>query len=292
MKRVLKAIVVMAVAGILLTSAFPAFAIGFDAEKVYESVFVIYADNFIGSGFAIGGNCIVTNAHVVDGAENIVIATYGGDRYKAGVFAMDDDLDIAVLTVSQAQFQPLPVADVGACKIGDDIYTIGAPDSMAYTLTKGVVSAKERVVGKQAYIQIDAAVNAGNSGGPLLNDRGEVLGINTLKMSDSEGIGLSIPMDTVCDYLVRSGIKLDDDNNVASTLEAPQTSEVTKPAPEASSGGVNSANSANPILIVFLCLSVLLNIALIIVLVYERRKPPKLKTDPSERTDFEIEIEE
>ena len=95
-------------------------------------------------------------------------------------------------------------------KTGDDIYAIGAPKGMAYTLTKGGVSAKERMIGNKSYIQIDAAINEGNSGGPLLNDAGQVLGMNTLKMSDSEGIGLAIPVNRICEYLKSLGIELKD----------------------------------------------------------------------------------
>lgn len=292
MKRILKTVFAIIIVIGLLAPATPVYAIGFEAEKVYESVFVVYTDDTVGSGFAIGVNCIVTNAHVVENANNIVVTTYSGNSYEASIFAIDDDLDIAVLVVSGTQFQALSVADIDTCKIGDDIYTIGAPDSMAYTLTKGIISAKERTVGRQTYIQIDAAINAGNSGGPLLNDSGEVLGINTLKMSDSEGIGLAIPMDTVCEYLVSSGIELDDNNNVLGILEIPEVSEMISPVSDAANNDDYSKNSADTVLLVFLCLSGSLNIVLITVLICKKKKRLPVKADPSERTDFEIEIED
>ncbi len=100
-------------------------------------------------------------------------------------------------------------------KTGDDIYAIGAPKGMAYTLTKGSVSAKERMIGKDPCIQIDAPINQGNSGDPLLNDAGEVLGMNTMKMSDSEGIGLAIPISRICDYLSSIGIALSNSGTAA-----------------------------------------------------------------------------
>ena len=309
MKRVFKAVSVWIVMSVLLASAAPLRAIGFDAERVYASVFVVYADNAVGSGFSVGGNCIVTNAHVVENAGGIYVSTYGGELYAAEVYAMDEELDIAVLTVSEALFEALPVADIAACKIGDDIYTIGAPNSMAYTLTKGVISAKERVIRKQTYLQIDAAINAGNSGGPLLNDSGEVLGMNTLKMSDSEGIGLSIPINTICDYLVSCGVSLDDSFHVSGALEtrqleaggsAPGTdasdtetggSDTGAGGPDSGAGGIadDDGDSAGPVLIVLLCLSGALNIALVAVLIWGKRKRAA-KPDPSERTDFEIEF--
>ena len=183
----LSLIMVMAV---LLASTLSVSAIGFEAETVYESVFVIYSGNSLGSGFAVGENCIVTNAHVIGNEENITVITYGGAEHKATVLGINVYEDIAVLIVEDAVFPYLTIADTSTMKTGDDIYAIGAPKGMAYTLTKGGISAKERMIGNRAYIQIDAAINEGNSGGPLLNDAGQVLGMNTLKMSDTEGIGL------------------------------------------------------------------------------------------------------
>ena len=188
-KVLLSLIIVVAV---LFASTLSVSAIGFEAETAYESVFVIYSGNSLGSGFAVGENCVVTNAHVIDNPRNITVETYGGTKYKASVLGINEQQDIAVLIVQDAQFPYLDIADLSTMKTGDDIYAIGAPHGMAYTLTKGGISAKERMVGNQSYIQIDAPINQGNSGGPLLNDDGQVLGMNTLKMSDSEGIGLAI----------------------------------------------------------------------------------------------------
>lgn len=278
--------------GMLLAVTISAYAIGFDAETVYESVVVVYADNAIGSGFAIGENCIITNAHVVKNANSITVSTYGGESYEASVYVLDRKLDLAVLTVSQDVFRPLPIADVNACKIGDDIYTIGSPNSMAYSLTKGVISAKDRKIGTHKYIQIDAAINAGNSGGPLLNENGEVLGVNTMKMSDSEGIGLSIPINAVCTFLTENSIELNENNTVSGILIMPQPEDTAAPIVEPNGSDDYQKGSSDSVLIELLSISVLLNIVLIIVLIHGKRKTPLVKADPSERTDFEIEIEE
>jgi len=294
MKRVLRYICIAIVVIVLFTPTMSVYAIGFDAESVYESVMVVHAGNSLGSGFAIGENCIITNAHVVDNASSISVSTYSGDIYEAAVFACDEDLDLAALVVLNAEFSPLPVADIDACRIGDDIYTIGAPKSMTYTLTKGVISAKQRMVRAKEYIQIDAAINAGNSGGPLLNESGEVLGVNTLKMSDSEGIGLAIPMRIVCAFLSDSNIELDDNRLVVGALQLPE------PEPELPTDLVeDSADSTDPrasktngVLIVLLCVSVSLNIVFAIGYIRRKKKRTIMMTDPSERTDFEIEIEE
>ena len=209
------------VAAVLFASASSVSAIGFDAEKAYESVFVVYSGTSLGSGFAIGENCVITNAHVIADPNNIAIVTYDGTEYAASLFGINEDEDIAVLVIENATFPYLMMANLSAVKIGDDIYTIGAPKGMAYTLTKGTISAKERIIREKSYIQIDAAINEGNSGGPLLNDSGEVLGMNTLKMTDSEGIGLSIPTDRIENYLKSLGIETDEKGNIPDAVQPP-----------------------------------------------------------------------
>ena len=177
MKSLKMLLLLMVVTAVLLATSLPAFAIGFVAEEVYESVFVVYSGNSLGSGFAIGKECIVTNAHVIENINDVTIKTYSGKEHRAFVIGIDEAKDIAVLGVDGIEFPYLSVADPSTIKTGDDIYAIGAPKSMAYTLTKGVISAQNREIGGNKYIQIDAAINQGNSGGPLLNDAGQVLGM-------------------------------------------------------------------------------------------------------------------
>ena len=126
---------------LLFALSAPAYAIDFDAETAYESIFVIYSGNSIGSGFAIGPNAVVTNAHVVDDADDILLQSYEGKTYRADVHLIDETLDLAVLRVHDADFVPLEPGDCDALKIGDDIYAIGAPQSMSYTLTEKPASA-------------------------------------------------------------------------------------------------------------------------------------------------------
>ncbi len=286
---------------ILLAATFSASAIGFNAEEKYNSVFVIISGNSLGSGFAIGENCVITNAHVIGNTRSIQINTYSGEKYSATLIGMDEDLDIAVLSVSGAKFPILKLGDHNKMNTGDDVYAIGAPKSMAYTLTKGVISAKERVISKHTYIQTDAAINEGNSGGPLVNDAGEVIGINTLKMLNSEGIGLAIPMNVLRDFVKSLNIETDENGNVTSTLggapsgnggsETPSTDKdddsETLPRPERS-----KKDSKNLILIIALVVSVLLNVLLFILLLLKKSVPDtiKIETDQSDRTDFDIDI--
>ncbi len=288
-KRIVKIVCVVVVT---LAVFFPAYAMDFDVEKIYESVFVIYSGNSLGSGFAIGENCIITNAHVIN--KNCVtrVATYGGEYFDTFVIVVDESRDIAILGVKGSDFTPLRVAELSNIKIGDDVYVIGAPNSLAYTLTKGVISAKDRKVGRYTYLQTDAAINTGNSGGPLLNESGEVVGVNSYKMSDSEGIGLAIPIDIVTELLDNSGIKLDDYGNVSGTVSEPDVhSEEKNDEPNSSSGAENAESNMKVFLLsIGLAVSLLLNIVLLIILICRKRKKVYITTDPSERTDFDIDI--
>ena len=288
-------IVIICVVAVALASSVPAYAIGFDAEQIYGSVFVIYSGRSLGSGFAVGENCIITNAHVLEDDADIKIATYDGQYYDAFTIAVDKSRDIAILGVTGGSFTPLHVANASAVKIGDDVYAIGAPNSMAYTLTKGVISAKDRRVGRYTYLQTDAAINTGNSGGPLLNDLGEVVGVNSYKMSDSEGIGLAIPIDTVVELLENEGVPLDEYGSVIGAVVQLFDIEDGVEQEQDSAHGNDQTGSKQrdgmvTVLIIGLVLSLLLNIVLVIALVYRKQKNIYIPADPSERTDFDIDI--
>ena len=289
MKTVKKLLAVLCVMAFMLACLPACYALNFDAEEIYQSIFVIYSGNAMGSGFALGENCIITNAHVISDPTDVTISTYSGEQYTAYVAAMDETLDIAVLIVPGVTFVPLKVADLNELNIGDDVCAIGAPNSLAYTLTKGVVSSKDRVYGRQHFIQTDAAINKGNSGGPLLNDAGEVVGVNTYKMSDAEGIGLAIPIDVVMEYLESGNFPLDDGGNIA---QPPEPSETT-PAPSLPS--VQTVRSGVPVLLpvilaVLLAASLIVNGVLASALSREKKKNASLRYDPTERTDFDIEF--
>lgn len=298
MKPIKVLLSLMIVVAILFASTFSVYAIGFNAEEVYESVFVVYSGNSLGSGFAVGKNCIVTNAHVISNERNVYVKSYGGEEYQATILGINESQDIAVLVITGAEFSYLPIADLSVMNTGDDIYAIGAPKSMAYTLTKGVISAKERIVGYNTYIQIDAAINEGNSGGPLLNDTGQVLGMNTLKMSDSEGIGLATPANVICEYLNELGIELDSSGNVLDGV-FPSTGDTIEPTQSNSNGKTQndkpSTESKSIPIITYVAFaiagaSLISNVVLFILLIYQKKKNLTLKYDPKERTDFDIDI--
>jgi len=159
-----------------------------------------------GSGFVLDDvGHIVTNYHVIEGAENVVVQFYNGVQAPAEIIGSDQDTDIAVLKVNPADLDLRPVrfGDIDDLEVGDRIIVIGNPFGNANTLTTGIVSAMGRHIDvpESQYllpevIQTDAAINPGNSGGPMLNVRGEVVGVAFMLQSTSNasaGIGFGIP---------------------------------------------------------------------------------------------------
>lgn len=275
---------------LLLTLSFPVFAIGFKAEDKYDSVFVITSGNSLGSGFSVGENCIISNAHVILNQKDVQVTTYDGKKYNANVFCIDTALDIAVLQIDNVKLPYLTVEDYNSLAVGSDVYTIGAPNSMSYTLTKGVLSAKDRQLGNYKYIQLDAAINKGNSGGPLLNDNGNVIGVNTLKVGETEGIGLAIPMTTVCEFLKTNGINIDVSGNVVGNIEKNNLSS-TQAVDSTVSKQVQS-NKSEIWQWIFIGIGgfiVLVVTSIIMVFIYKNRTI-KPKLDNTDRTDFDIDI--
>lgn len=152
----------------------------------------------LGSGFVVSKNgFIVTNNHVISRAEDIQVVLYDGSRYTAEIVGQDIKTDLAVLKIKpEKKLKPVVFGDSGKLRIGDWVMAIGNPFGLGYTVTVGIVSAKGRSLGLGAYddfIQTDASLNPGNSGGPLFNLGGEVVGVNTAIAARGQGIGFSIP---------------------------------------------------------------------------------------------------
>jgi serine protease Do len=193
-------------------------AIDFDAEEVYESVVVITSGNNMGSGFAIGKNIIITNSHVISDKNRITVLVYQDKGYPTTLLAIDEGLDIAILKIEDLELPFLIITNYEDVLLGSDVYAIGAPKSMVYTITKGILSAKERQLGRQHYLQTDTSIHSGNSGGPLLNAKGEVIGVNTLKFQDVEGIAFAIPMSVVSRFLKFNEIEILEQMDIIETL--------------------------------------------------------------------------
>jgi serine protease Do len=161
----------------------------------------------LGSGFIVDSQGhVVTNAHVVDGADTVKVKLFDDREYRAKVVGKDERLDVAVLQLQNAPAD-LPLASLGqsdSLRVGEYVVAIGNPFGLGNTVTMGIVSAKGRTIGAGPYddfIQTDASINPGNSGGPLFNLRGQVVGINTAINPQGKGIGFAIPVDAVKDVL-------------------------------------------------------------------------------------------
>lgn len=163
----------------------------------------------LGSGFIIDRNgTILTNYHVVDGAQKISVTLSDGKSYDAKVLGKDQKTDIAVIKIDAGQDLPaVTLGDSDRLDVGEWVMAIGNPFGLDHTVTSGIVSAKGRQIGAGPYdnfIQTDASINPGNSGGPLINLRGEVVGITTAIYSQSGGnigIGFAIPTNSIKEVL-------------------------------------------------------------------------------------------
>ncbi len=169
----------------------------------------------LGSGFIIDEKgIVVTNNHVIQDAEDIIIRVNGDKEFKAKVIGSDPLSDIAVLQLeTDEKFLPVKFGNSDKARIGDWVIAIGNPFGLGGTVTSGIISARNRSIGLsryEDYIQTDASINSGNSGGPLFDMNGDVIGINTaiLGRSGSIGIGFSIPSNSaklVIDQLIKFG---------------------------------------------------------------------------------------
>jgi serine protease Do len=154
----------------------------------------------VGSGFILSSDgFIMTNAHVVEGADEVMVTLTDKREFKARIVGADKRTDVAVVKIQATGLPAVKVGDVSRLRVGEWVMAIGSPFGLENTVTAGIVSAKQRDTGDYLpFIQTDVAINPGNSGGPLINMRGEVVGINSQIYSRSGGfmgISFAIPMD-------------------------------------------------------------------------------------------------
>jgi serine protease Do len=163
----------------------------------------------LGSGFIINAEgYIITNYHVTDNASEIIVTLSESKKeYEAKIVGKDQKLDIALIKIETNEKLPVVIlGDSEALQVGEWVVAIGNPFGLGGTVTAGIVSQKGRVIGAGPYdnfIQTDASINPGNSGGPLFNMKGEVVGVNTAIIAGGQGIGFTIPINTVKDILVQ-----------------------------------------------------------------------------------------
>jgi serine protease Do len=154
----------------------------------------------VGSGFVLSADgLIMTNAHVIEGADEVIVTLTDKREFKAKIMGSDKRSDIALVKIEAVGLPAVKVGDVNRLKVGEWVMAIGSPFGLDNTVTAGIVSAKQRDTGDYLpFIQTDVAINPGNSGGPLINMRGEVVGVNSQiysRSGGSMGISFAIPMD-------------------------------------------------------------------------------------------------
>ncbi len=182
-------------------------------EDFLHSVVVIKSEtekgDSIGTGIILSSDgYIVTNHHVIKDADAVYVWLYGSETpEKASIVGHREIDDIAVIKIEKTSLRPATFASSASCRVGERVYAIGTPegDEFGWSVTQGIISCPDREIKlynsdgtlkkKMHVVQTDASVNHGNSGGPLINSRGEVVGIITLKLTDSAGMGFAIPSD-------------------------------------------------------------------------------------------------
>ncbi|MDR2360160.1 MAG: S1C family serine protease [Oscillospiraceae bacterium] len=192
--------------------------VGISVNIEYTGWFGQQSGTISGSGFIVSEDgYIVTNNHVIQDAYNsnldVLVTAYDGTQYHAVIVGAEASVDIALLKIeSEEKLKPLKFGTLDDMKIGEDVYAIGNPMTyLTFTFTEGILSAKDRAISTDTYsddtinmFQMSAPINSGNSGGPVLNNRGEVIGIAAAKntsTSDAEGLCFAVPIDDVISYI-------------------------------------------------------------------------------------------
>jgi S1-C subfamily serine protease len=172
-------------------------------EQSLRGVVSIGTDKSAGTGFLIEDNgYIVTNYHVIEGAQRIQVLTYDRDVMDAELMGYDINRDVALLKIS-GNYNSLDLANSDNLQVGNKVIAIGNPLGLSFTVTEGIVSATNRVGpnGYAEYIQTDVSLNPGNSGGPLIDTKGKVVGVNNFKVGGAENIGFALESNALKDVV-------------------------------------------------------------------------------------------
>lgn len=171
-------------------------------EEAVKGVVSVGTDKGAGSGFIISSDgYIVTNEHVISGGSNIKVLLYDGRIVNAYLIGGDPFRDIALLKIAGSGYDNLDFADSNDVQVGQKVIAIGNPLGLSFSVAEGIVSAIHRIGPNERaeYIQTDVSLNPGNSGGPLIDKQGKVVGINNFKIGDSEGLGFALESDYIQD---------------------------------------------------------------------------------------------
>jgi len=170
-------------------------------EHAIKAVVTVSTDNSLGSGFFVNdAGYIVTNYHVIDdNVEAIRVLTYDRRVHEAELVGHNEFKDLALLKVDSSNYDEIKLADSNEIQVGKKVIAIGNPLGLSFTVTEGIVSGLHRTGpnGLAEYVQTDVSLNPGNSGGPLINKDGEVIGINNFKIGGAEGLSFSLESNAI-----------------------------------------------------------------------------------------------
>ncbi|HRH56752.1 MAG TPA: trypsin-like peptidase domain-containing protein, partial [Chitinophagales bacterium] len=172
-------------------------------EQLKNAVYKINTASGSGTGFYLNApNIFVTNYHVVEGNKNVAIENQTQDRFIAKVIYVNPDADIAFLkSENHTPDSTIPFDSVQEVRSRDKVFVLGFPFGMPYTITEGIVSNEKQLLDGKNFIQTDAAVNPGNSGGPVVNAEGLLVGVTTAKFTEADNVGFAIPAKIVREEL-------------------------------------------------------------------------------------------
>lgn len=177
-------------------------------ERVSPAVVTIQAGNRIGAGFVVNADGhVATVAHVVSGAKEVKLRFSDARITTAKVLATDERRDLAVLKMDIADAKWADFASTASLKPGAEIAALGAPLGLDTTVTKGVVSARPRSINGRQLLQVDAALNPGNSGGPIVDSRGAVVGVSTVIARDAQNVGFAVPSEVIAGFLTEKQVR-------------------------------------------------------------------------------------
>jgi S1-C subfamily serine protease len=224
----------------LVVGALPAHAdFAQAADKVRDAVVTVMLEKRMGTGFVVSGEgYILTNRHVMGQATKATVRLANKDELPAQLVKADATRDLMVLKVERAHLPAVTFASSAKLKQGTEVAALGAPLGLPDSLTKGIVSSTSRDLDGQKFMQIDAALNHGNSGGPIIIEAGQVVGVATLVAKKAENLGFAIPSDEVMAFLDKAGVTY-------TTLDAPAPADAAA-APEGAPDGAPEAAPGTP----------------------------------------------
>jgi S1-C subfamily serine protease len=166
------------------------------AARAQSWTVAVRADQSYGAGVAVEkAGFVLTNLHVVDGAKAITVTPFGAEAMPATLLDSDRELDLALLSLSSQLPNEAVIGRSGSLGVGDEVMAVGSPRKMYFSVSRGMVSFPNRFLDGVEYIQTDLPINVGNSGGPLVDREGSVVGIVSFILRDSQGISFALPID-------------------------------------------------------------------------------------------------